>query len=148
MSSALAAEGTRVGRVRFSIVAMLFAVTIVNYADRATLAIAGPVLSKDLGLSAVEMGVNFFDTADTYGLGRSEETLGETLHALLDAELRDSDCTALLNARGLRESGVAVDRIVGRAAFEAELRRRGFSAVENAGQIVIFCNREPLRRIT
>ena len=35
-------------------------------------------------LSAVEMGVNFFDTADTYGLGRSEETLGETLHACRD----------------------------------------------------------------
>jgi myo-inositol catabolism protein IolS len=32
-------------------------------------------------LHAVEMGVNFFDTADAYGLGRSEETLGETLRA-------------------------------------------------------------------
>lgn len=30
-------------------------------------------------LHAIEIGVNFFDTADTYGLGRSEETLGETL---------------------------------------------------------------------
>lgn len=30
-------------------------------------------------LHAVEIGVNFFDTADTYGLGRSEETLGATL---------------------------------------------------------------------
>jgi aryl-alcohol dehydrogenase-like predicted oxidoreductase len=30
-------------------------------------------------LRALEIGVNFFDTADTYGLGRSEETLGETL---------------------------------------------------------------------
>lgn len=30
-------------------------------------------------LSALDMGVTFFDTADTYGLGRSEETLGETL---------------------------------------------------------------------
>lgn len=29
--------------------------------------------------SALEMGVTFFDTADTYGLGRSEETLGEAL---------------------------------------------------------------------
>jgi ACS family glucarate transporter-like MFS transporter len=48
--------GTTTGRIRFSIVAMLFAVTIVNYADRATVAIAGPVLSKDLGLSAVQMG--------------------------------------------------------------------------------------------
>lgn len=28
---------------------------------------------------ALDHGVNLFDTADTYGLGRSEETLGETL---------------------------------------------------------------------
>ena len=35
-------------------------------------------------LRAVELGVNFFDTADTYGLGRSEETLGETLASRRD----------------------------------------------------------------
>ena len=38
-----------------------------------------------------------------------------------------------------------VERYVGRDRFEAELRRRGYQAVENAGQIVIFCNREPIR---
>ena len=32
-------------------------------------------------LRALEMGVNFFDTADTYGLGRSEMTMGEVLGA-------------------------------------------------------------------
>src|SRR5262249_1661309 len=47
------------GRIRFTIVAMLFAVTIVNYADRATIAITGPVISKDLGLSPVQMGFIF-----------------------------------------------------------------------------------------
>ncbi len=46
-------------RVRYGIVAMLFAVTIVNYADRATIAIAGPVMAKDLSLSAVQMGFIF-----------------------------------------------------------------------------------------
>lgn len=40
-----------------------------------------------------------------------------------------------------------VDRIVGRADFEAELRRRGYRAIENGGQIIVFCNREPLRLI-
>ncbi|MGG3689492.1 aldo/keto reductase [Caldifermentibacillus hisashii] len=29
--------------------------------------------------TAIEHGVNFFDTADTYGLGKSEETLGKAL---------------------------------------------------------------------
>ncbi|WP_349255668.1 MFS transporter [Rhodopila sp.] len=38
---------------------MLFAVTAVNYADRATLGIAGPVVSKDLGLDHVQMGFIF-----------------------------------------------------------------------------------------
>lgn len=41
-----------------------------------------------------------------------------------------------------------IDRFVGREAFLAEMRRRGFSVVENAGQLVIFCNREPIRRLT
>ena len=35
-------------------------------------------------LHAVEHGINFFDTADTYGLGRSEETLGDTLRPYRD----------------------------------------------------------------
>jgi ACS family glucarate transporter-like MFS transporter len=46
-------------QVRWVVLAMLFAITTVNYADRATLAIAGPVVSKDLGLSAVQMGFMF-----------------------------------------------------------------------------------------
>jgi predicted ATPase len=40
-----------------------------------------------------------------------------------------------------------VDRYVGRDAFLAEMRRRGFAVLENAGQFVIFCNREPIRRL-
>lgn len=40
-----------------------------------------------------------------------------------------------------------VERIVGRDLFLAELKRRGYSAVENAGQFVIFCNAEPIRRV-
>src|SRR3954451_18601262 len=38
---------------------MLFAVTMVNYADRATISIAGPALSKELGLTPVQMGYIF-----------------------------------------------------------------------------------------
>jgi len=46
--------------------------------------------------------------------------------------------------RNLRD----IERYVGREAFLAELRRRGFRAVENSGQMVIFCNREPVRVVT
>lgn len=49
----------KVGTVRYGIVAMLFAVTVINYADRATIAIAGPVVSRDLGLTALQMGFIF-----------------------------------------------------------------------------------------
>lgn len=40
-----------------------------------------------------------------------------------------------------------VERYVGRDAFLAEMKRRGYPVVENAGQFVIFCNQEPIRRI-
>ena len=48
-----------VGRVRFTVLAMLCVITVLNYADRATLAIAGPALSGSLGLNAIAMGFAF-----------------------------------------------------------------------------------------
>jgi ACS family glucarate transporter-like MFS transporter len=38
---------------------MLFFASVINYADRAVMSIAGPVLSKDLGLDALQMGLVF-----------------------------------------------------------------------------------------
>jgi MFS transporter, ACS family, glucarate transporter len=64
-----AAELTR-ERVRFGIVAMLFIVTMVNYADRATIAIAGPVMSKVLGFSPVQMGFIFSAFGWSYVIGQ------------------------------------------------------------------------------
>jgi ACS family glucarate transporter-like MFS transporter len=63
-------SGQGIGRVRFGIVAMLFAVTMVNYADRAVLAIAGPALSKDLGISPVQMGFVFSAFGWSYVIGQ------------------------------------------------------------------------------
>jgi len=37
-----------------------------------------------------------------------------------------------------------MERMVGREKFQAEIKRRGFSAVENAGQVIVFCNAEPV----
>ena len=59
----------------------------------------------------------------------------------------------LFSAQAARDVGVVrrkvrdVERILGRAAFERELRRRGYRAVESFGQFVIFCNRAPVRLI-
>ena len=47
----------------------------------------------------------------------------------------------------IRRSRRDIERYVGLQAFLDELDRRGFHAVENAGQIVVFCNQEPIRRI-
>jgi ACS family glucarate transporter-like MFS transporter len=45
--------------VRYLILFMLFLVTTINYADRATIAIAGSSLQKDLGIDAVTLGFIF-----------------------------------------------------------------------------------------
>ena len=56
MSAIVSVAEARRSRVRLFIVTMLFLVTTVNYADRATLSIAGPALSKELHLDPVAMG--------------------------------------------------------------------------------------------
>ncbi len=60
--------GAKATRVRWSILAILFIVTTINYADRATISIAGPELKKLLGLSPVEMGFVFSAFAWSYVL--------------------------------------------------------------------------------
>lgn len=69
----------------------------------------------------------------------------------LDAEIWISN---LFSSQSAREGAVIrrkcrdVERYVGRDYFLGEMRRRGFTTFENAGQFVIFCNREPIRRLT
>lgn len=48
-------QGTR----RWSVLAVLFFITAITFADRTTLAIAGPAMAADLGLSALQMGYIF-----------------------------------------------------------------------------------------
>lgn len=56
----------------------------------------------------------------------------------------------LFSAQAARDGGVVrrkvrdMEKMVGREAFTAEIRRRGFSAIENAGQVIVFCNAEPI----
>ena len=59
----------------------------------------------------------------------------------------------LFSSRAAREGGVIrrklrdIERYVGRDVFLEDMRRRGYCVVENAGQYVIFCNRDPIRRV-
>jgi len=57
-------------RTRWMILAMLFAITTINYADRATISIAGPEIRKELGLDAVQMGFVFSAFAWSYVLAQ------------------------------------------------------------------------------
>jgi hypothetical protein len=56
----------------------------------------------------------------------------------------------MFSAKSVAEGGTVrrkvsdVERLVGRDRFLHEVRRRGFRAVENAGQFIVFCNREPV----
>jgi ACS family glucarate transporter-like MFS transporter len=52
------------------ILAILFAVTTINYADRATISIAGPEIKKALGLDAIQMGFVFSAFAWSYVLAQ------------------------------------------------------------------------------
>lgn len=60
----------RVGRHRFLILALIFIVTVINYADRATMSIAGTGVVKDLGLDPMMLGVIFSAFAWAYALGQ------------------------------------------------------------------------------
>jgi ACS family glucarate transporter-like MFS transporter len=57
-------------RVRWIVLAMLFVVTTINYADRATISIAGADIRDALGLSPVQMGYIFSAFAWSYVLAQ------------------------------------------------------------------------------
>ncbi|WP_456388866.1 hypothetical protein [Profundibacter sp.] len=48
----------------------------------------------------------------------------------------------------IRRKARDIERYAGMERFREELQRRGFRAIENGGQIIIFCNQEPLRYFT
>ena len=73
-----------------------------------------------------------------------------SLPAYLSADHWVSHLFTSQAARGggvIRRKVRDVERFVGRNLFLEEMKRRGFPVVENAGQFVIFCNREPIRRV-
>jgi hypothetical protein len=75
------------------------------------------------------------------------------MRPLPDSLSPDAWLLHLFSSQAAREGGVIrrqvrdVERFIGREAFLVEMQRRGFPVVENAGQFVVFCNREPIRRV-
>lgn len=63
-----ASAGVRSTRTRWGILAMLFVITTINYADRATISIAGPEIKKVFEMTPVEMGYIFSAFAWSYVL--------------------------------------------------------------------------------
>ena len=80
--------GTRVGRVRWTVCAMLFAATSINYMDRQVIAILKPALEHSIGMTEVGYGyvVDAFQIAYAIGLlaaGRLVDKLGTRIGYML-----------------------------------------------------------------
>ena len=80
--------------------------------------------ARSLLIEAADSGINFFDTADVYGNGRSEEVLG---HFLKESKGAFLVATKFGRARGIYPSGYTWDAI--RTATESSLKRLGISAL-------------------
>lgn len=59
-----------IGKFRYVILALIFLVTVVNYADRAIISIAAPAMSDDLHIGPIELGFVFSGFAWTYVLAQ------------------------------------------------------------------------------
>jgi D-galactonate transporter len=60
----------RIGHFRYFILGLIFCVTVLNYADRATLSIAGTFVAKDLHLTPSGLGVVFSAFGWAYAFGQ------------------------------------------------------------------------------
>jgi len=58
-ATAVPATAVKKTNIRWVVVAVLFIITAINYADRATISLAGPAIAKELNFNAVTMGYIF-----------------------------------------------------------------------------------------
>ncbi|AUX94814.1 MFS transporter [Mixta gaviniae] len=65
-----AVHALRVGRHRYWVLALIFIITVINYADRATMSIAGTSVVKELALDPLMLGMIFSAFAWAYALGQ------------------------------------------------------------------------------
>ncbi len=80
--------------------------------------------------AAVDVGVDFFDTADTYGLGASEELLGAALRGRRDEVVVATKFGMDMDGRNGPDHGARASRRYVRRAVEASLRRLGTDHID------------------
>jgi aryl-alcohol dehydrogenase-like predicted oxidoreductase len=84
----------------------------------------------DIVDAAIEVGVNFFDTADTYGLGASEEVLGRALQGRRDDVVVATKFGMDMQGRNGPDHGARASRRYVRRAVEGSLRRLGTDHID------------------
>ena len=80
--------------------------------------------------AAIDQGVTFFDTADTYGLGASEELLGKALGRRRDDVVVATKFGMDMDGRNGPDWGARASRRYARKAVEASLRRLGTDHID------------------
>lgn len=89
--------------------------------------------------TALELGVNFFDTADTYGLGHNEQLLGQWLRTLPHAAREQ---VVIATKFGIVRQANSYERLIDnshtylRQACEASLQRLGVECID-----LYYCHR-------
>ncbi len=79
---------------------------------------------------ALEAGINFFDTADVYSLGKSEEVVGRALKDFGPGRDKVVIATKLFNAMGDAPNDKGLSRKHIRHAVEASLKRLGTDYID------------------
>jgi aryl-alcohol dehydrogenase-like predicted oxidoreductase len=80
--------------------------------------------------TALEQGVTFFDTADVYGLGASEELLGQALRGRREDVVVATKFGMDMEGRNGPDHGARASRRYLRRAVEASLRRLGTDHID------------------
>ena len=80
--------------------------------------------------TAIDLGVTFFDTADTYGLGESEVLLGRALGRRRDDVVVATKFGMDMQGRNGPDWGARASRRYARTAVEASLRRLGTDRID------------------
>lgn len=78
--------------------------------------------------AAVDLGINFIDTADVYREGRSEEFIGAAIVGRRDKVLIATKVRHLVNPKGPNDQGASRQHVI--AGAEASLRRLGVDTID------------------